>query len=104
MRTCAHECLHDERGHLTGDCRAPASPECALKRMTPEGILYEDLKIEVWPPRDRGGQHVGTTSRGVRVEHLPTGLVAICTEASSQRINKEIAMDMIMAALTHPKF
>lgn len=62
-----------------------------------------ELKIEVWPPRDRGGQHVGVTSRGVKIEHIPTGTVAIVTEARSQHINKAIAEEMILCAITHPK-
>ena len=68
-------------------------------------INSEELKISVFPERDSyGGQHVGTISRGVKVEHLPTGTIAICTEARSQHINRLIAIEMIEYALTHPKF
>ena len=104
--TCVMGCVFDG-DRLVGDCRAPSDPACAAMNpvpRTPEGIPVADLRVEVWPPRERGGQHVGTTSRGVRIEHLPTGTVAIVTEARSQHVNRAVAMDMIMAALTNPKF
>jgi protein subunit release factor A len=50
-----------------------------------------------------GGMMVGSDS-GVKVTHIPTGIVAACEAGRNQMINREIAMDMIMAALTHPKF
>lgn len=68
-------------------------------------INPDELKVSIHPERDScGGQHVGTVSRGVKVEHLPTGTIAICTEASSQHINRLISIEMIEYALTHPKF
>jgi protein subunit release factor A len=65
-------------------------------------IPAEDLKIEAWPPRGQGGQQVGSPN-GVKVTHLPTGTVAIVDCGRSQHTNRIIAMDMILAALTHPK-
>lgn len=66
-------------------------------------IPAEDLRISPWPPSQQGGQHVGISS-GVEIEHLPTGTVARVTTARSQHTNKAIAMDMILVALTHPRF
>lgn len=66
-------------------------------------IPAEDLRISPWPPRQQGGQHVGI-SIGVEIEHLPTSTVARVNAGRSQHTNKEIAMDMILAALTHPRF
>lgn len=66
-------------------------------------IPPDELSIETYRPHPPGGQHVGTY-RGVRVEHLPTGLIAICQSDRSQHRNKEIALHMIEAALTHPRF
>lgn len=62
-----------------------------------------DLKVEAWPPRDKGGQHVGTVT-GVSVTHIPTGITATVNTDRSQFRNREIAMDMILTALTHPRF
>jgi len=61
-----------------------------------------DLKIEAYPPRT-GGQQVGSTSCGVRIEHLPSGLIAISNTERSQIKNRAIAADMILAGLTSSK-
>ncbi len=69
-------------------------------------IRTDDLKFEVYPIPGidpRGGQHVGGHS-GVRATHEPTGIMAYVNCGRSQHINKMIAEDMILAALTHPKF
>lgn len=67
-------------------------------------LRAEDLQIEPWPPRKHpGGQHVGTGPYGIKVTHLPTGIVACVEIGRSQFTNREIAMDMITAALTHPR-
>ena len=70
----------------------------------PDDIPHEDLKVECWPHRQKGGQHVGGGPVGVKVTHLPSGVEAFCETARSQHINKLIALDMILAAITHPKF
>jgi peptide chain release factor 2 len=66
-------------------------------------IPAEDLRVSAYPNRQAGGQHVGI-STGVEIEHIPTGTVARCRTARSQHTNKQIAMDMILSALTHPRF
>ena len=62
-----------------------------------------DLKIEAWSPRPPGGQQVGVWT-GVKITHLPTGLVAICDSDRSQHRNKQIAMDMILGGITSPHY
>jgi len=62
-----------------------------------------DLKIEAYPPRPRGGQQVGFTPVGVKATHLPTGTEAVSMLARSQHANREVALDMILTALIHPK-
>lgn len=69
-------------------------------------IPADEIKIEVWPIpgiHHRGGQHVGSYP-GLRITHLPSGISAYVEVSRSQFINKAIAMDMILAAITHPKF
>lgn len=69
-------------------------------------IPVEHLKIEVWPIpgiHHRGGQHAGTCL-GVRVTHIPSGIHVCVDIGRSRHIHKMIAMDMILAAITHPKF
>lgn len=66
--------------------------------------LQGELRIEIWPPRPTGGQQVGCISTGVRVTHFPSGITATVDCERSQHRNKTIAVDMVMAALTHPTF
>jgi protein subunit release factor A len=65
-------------------------------------IPDEDILVEVYPPRQTGGQVVGPGPCGVRITHLPTGLVAISDIGRSQHRNRNIAMDMILGGLTSP--
>jgi protein subunit release factor A len=68
-------------------------------------IPPEDVKVEIWPPRKTvGGQHVGAGPSGVKVTHLPSGIEAFVEIGRSQFDNRNIAMDMILAAITHPRF
>lgn len=65
----------------------------------------EDIKIEVYPIpgiHQKGGQQVGVPN-GVRITHV-SGAVAYVNNGRSQHVNKMIAEDMILAAITHPRF
>jgi peptide chain release factor 1 len=62
-----------------------------------------DIQIEIWPPRQQGGQIVGSSS-GIKLTHIPTGIMVIVNTERSQHINKIIAMDGLLSILTHPKF
>lgn len=64
-----------------------------------------ELKVECWPPRKSlGGQHVGTGPSGVKVTHIPSGIEAYVEIGRSQHVNREIAVNMIEAAITHPRY
>jgi peptide chain release factor 2 len=67
-------------------------------------IPHDELKSSLYDPRPPGGQQVGLTPTGVKVEHLPTGTIAIVQTNRSQHKNREIAIRMIEAALTDPDF
>lgn len=65
----------------------------------------DDVKYEVYPIDGidhRGGQHVGGHS-GIRATHS-SGITAYVNIGRSQHDNKIIANDMILAAITHPRF
>jgi protein subunit release factor A len=66
-------------------------------------IPPDELRVTSYPERPKGGQHVGM-DYGVKVEHLPTGLIAIVNVGRSQHKHREMAVHMIEAALTHPKW
>ena len=64
-----------------------------------------DIKVEAWPPRKPpGGQHVGISPSGVRVTHTPSGIEAYVNIGRSQHTNYRLAVEMILAAITHPDF
>lgn len=63
-------------------------------------IPDSDLRVEVIR-RNAGGQHVGT-DRGIRVTHVPTGIVVEVDVGQSQHRNRSIALDAILGALTSP--
>lgn len=67
-------------------------------------IPAEDLTIEVYPPRQTGGQQVGGMNSGIKITHLPTEMVAICDTERSQHRNRAIALDMIIGGLTSPHY
>src|SRR3546814_1228371 len=58
----------------------------------------------MWPEVAIGGQHVGTGPSGVKIVHLPSGIEAYCITERSQHKNREIALSMIEAAVTHPYY
>lgn len=66
-------------------------------------IPYSDLKIEVYDPFAHRGMHVARIQLGVQVTHVPTGTVARYHAGRSQHINRDIAINMLEAALTHPR-
>jgi peptide chain release factor 2 len=61
--------------------------------------MEQEYIIEYYPPRNAGGQHVGFPT-GIKITHIPSGLIAICDMERSQMRNKETAMRMIAAGLT----
>jgi protein subunit release factor A len=69
-----------------------------------EDIPHDHLKVEAWPPRDKGGQHVTDMRSAIKITHIPSGTEAIVQIGRSQHTNRQIAMDMILSAVTHPKF
>jgi peptide chain release factor 2 len=60
--------------------------------------MEQEYIIEYYPPRKAGGQYVGIPT-GIKITHIPSGLIAICDMERSQIKNKETAMRMIAAGL-----
>lgn len=55
----------------------------------------KDFKVDYFRCSGSGGQHVNKTSTGVRITHLPSGLVSECTETRSQAENKKRAFQKL---------
>lgn len=81
----------------TGFCALEVLPETDDDR---EVELKEgDLRWETFASGGPGGQHVNKTQSGVRVRHLPTGLMVECTEQRNQGANKKRALKILAAKI-----
>jgi peptide chain release factor 2 len=58
-------------------------------------LKQEDLEVRTYPLNNPGGQHVGLTSSGVMIIHLPSGIGVVSTGERSQYKNKEKALVML---------
>ena len=58
-----------------------------------------DYRIEKFHSGGKGGQNVNKVETGVRIIHLPTGLVSQSTEERSQFQNKQRAMEKLQEKL-----
>lgn len=52
-------------------------------------------KVQTMHSGGKGGQNVNKVETGVRVTHIPTGIVVVCTEERSQYLNKQKAIENI---------
>jgi len=59
----------------------------------------KDLRIDYFRGSGPGGQHRNTSETGVRITHLPTGIVVTATESRSRHMNLQRAMVRLEAKL-----
>lgn len=61
--------------------------------------LLDQCRIETFMAGGKGGQHQNRTESGVRLTHLPTGVVVTAREERSQHRNKAAALARLRARL-----
>lgn len=64
-----------------------------------EIVADKEYRIEKFHCGGKGGQNVNKVETGVRIIHIPTGLVAQSTEERSQFQNKQKAMEKLQKKL-----
>ena len=80
-----------------------ASKRSLPLRLPPYAVDRETLELEVrldtYRASGPGGQHVNKTNSAIRLTHLPSGVVVIAQDSSSQFRNKEIAFERLIERL-----
>jgi len=61
--------------------------------------LLAECRIETFRSGGPGGQHQNKTESGVRLTHLPTGLVVTARDSRSQHRNRQTALDRLRIEL-----
>jgi len=59
---------------------------------TSDRELRSQCRVDVFRAGGKGGQHQNVTESGVRLTHLPTGVVASSRRRRSQPANKRVAL------------
>lgn len=110
------EDLSDLDGTVQWICKSPMRPHHKRKNwfvdvsVLPEAEEFsdhidenKDVKVEYFHSGGNGGQNVNKVETGVRLTHIPTGIVVTSTSERSQLLNRKDALYKLYAELSLKK-
>jgi protein subunit release factor B len=63
--------------------------------------LLRECEVETFRSSGPGGQHVNKTESGIRLRHLPSGLVVTSRQERSQHRNKALCLHKLRERVAH---
>ncbi len=91
-------------GSVLWVCKSPCRPGHKRKNWYVDVSILEEVprpredmqvRFETFRSGGKGGQNVNKVETGVRVVHIPTGIAVVSTEARSQHMNKQLALNRL---------
>lgn len=91
-------------GSVLWVCKSPLRPghkrknwyiDVSILEEVPRTSKEMQVRFETFRSGGKGGQNVNKVETGVRVVHIPTGIAVVSTEARSQHMNKQIALNRL---------
>ena len=95
-------------GSVLWVCKSPLRPGHKRKNWYIDVSILEEIprtskemqvRFETFRSGGKGGQNVNKVETGVRAIHIPTGTAVVSTQARSQHMNKQIAMNRLCCIL-----
>lgn len=95
-------------GSVLWICKSPYRPEHKRKNWYVDVSVLETVprvteeklvRFETFKSGGKGGQNVNKVETGVRAIHIPTGTAVVSTEARSQHMNKQAALNRLCEIL-----
>lgn len=107
--------LSELEGSILWKCKSPYRKNCKRKNWYIDvSILKESksleynnvsdsIRFETFRSSGKGGQHVNKVETGIRLIHIPTGIIVESTTARSQHQNKQIALNRLCEIMAEAK-
>jgi len=66
-------------------------------------VKPDEIKIDTYRASGPGGQYVNKRETAIRITHIPTNITVTCQSERSLSLNKEKAMEIILAKIYQKK-